>query len=120
MAVDGGFGEPHAFRLAAETVLEVCDAPADLSEGVAGAGERHDDVVVDLGKRGAVSAEADGAGAVGFLDHVVSAGGFIGEPGEEGGSEVEAHAGVIVEDADDLVFRVGDAGGTVGGRNTRL
>ena len=105
MAVDGGLGEPHAFGLAAEAVLEVGDAPADLGEGVAGAGERHDDVVVDLGEGGAVAAEADGAGAVGLLDHVVGAGGFIGEPGEEGGAEVEAHAGVVVEDADDLCLR---------------
>ena len=35
VAVDGGLGEPHAFGLAAEAVLEVGDAPADLGEGVA-------------------------------------------------------------------------------------
>ena len=115
LAVDGGLGEPHAFGLAAETVFEVGDAPADLGEGVAGAGEGHDDVVVDLGEGGAVAAEADGAGAIGFLDHVVGAGGFIGEPREEGGAEVEAHAGVVIDDADDLVFRIGDARGAIGG-----
>ncbi len=48
-AVDGGLGEPHAFGAAVEAVLEVGDAPADLGECVAAAGERHDDVVVDLG-----------------------------------------------------------------------
>ncbi len=58
VAVDGGFGQPHAFRLAAEAVLEVGDAPADLGEGVAGAGQRHDDVVVDLRDGGAVAGEA--------------------------------------------------------------
>ncbi len=59
-AVDGGFGEPHAFGSATEAVLEVGDAPADLGDGVAAAGERHDDVVVDLGDGGAVSAVALG------------------------------------------------------------
>ena len=48
VAADGGFGEPHALGLAVEAGLEVGDAPADLGEGVAGAGEGHDDVVVDL------------------------------------------------------------------------
>ena len=57
-AGDGGFGEPHAFGLAAEAVLEVGDAPADLGAGVALVGERHDDVVVDLRERGAVAAVA--------------------------------------------------------------
>ncbi len=35
VAVDGGFGEPHAFGLAAEAGFEVGDAPADLGAGVA-------------------------------------------------------------------------------------
>src|SRR5580692_10051180 len=51
-AIDGGFGEPHAFGLMAEAGFEVGDAPADLSEGVATAGEGHDHVVVDLGDCG--------------------------------------------------------------------
>ena len=34
-AGDGGFGEPHALGAAAEAVLEVGDAPADLGAGVA-------------------------------------------------------------------------------------
>ena len=76
-AVDGGLGEPHAFGLAAEAGLEVGDAPADLGEGVAAAGERHDDVVVDLRHGGAVSAVALRAGVVGVEDHAVGAGGFV-------------------------------------------
>ena len=106
VAVDGGLGEPHAFGPAAEAVLEVGDAPADLGEGVAAAGERHDDVVVDLRDGGAVAAVALRAGLVGVEDHAVGAGGFVGEPLEQGGAEVEAHAGVVVDDADDLVLAV--------------
>ena len=37
------------------------------------------------------------------------------QPPEQRGAEVEAHAGVVVDDADDLVLEVGDAGGAVGG-----
>ena len=37
------------------------------------------------------------------------------QPAEQGGAEVEAHAGVVVDDADDDVFEVDDAGGAVGG-----
>jgi hypothetical protein len=101
--------------LAAEAVGEVGDAPADLGAGVALGGERHDDVVVDLGERGAVVGVADGADLVGILDHAVDAGSEVLEPTEEGGAEVEAHAGVVVDDADDLLLLVDDAGGAVGG-----
>ena len=114
-AVDGGLGEPHAFGAAIEAGLEVGDAPADLSERVAAAGERHDDVVVDLRDGGAVAAVAVGAGVVGVEDAAIGAGSFVGEPLEQGGAEVEAHAGVVIDDADDLVLAVGDAGGAVGG-----
>ena len=37
------------------------------------------------------------------------------EPAEQRGAEVEAHARVVVHDADDLVLLVGDARGAVGG-----
>ncbi len=35
LAIDSGFRQPHAFRLAAEAMLEVGDAPADLGDAVA-------------------------------------------------------------------------------------
>ena len=114
-AGDGGLGEPHAFGLAAEAVLEVGDAPADLGAGVALGCERHDDVVVDLGEGGAVVGVEAGAGLVGVLDHAIGAGSEVFEPAEQGGAEVEAHARVVVEDADDLAVAVDDAGGAVGG-----
>ena len=41
------------------------------------AGERHDDVVVDLGDGGAVAAVALRAGRVGVEDHAVGAGGVV-------------------------------------------
>ena len=96
-------------------MLEVGDAPADLGAGVALGGERHDDVVVDLGEGGAVVGVERGAGLVGVLDHAVGAGSEVFEPAEERGAEVEAHAGVVVDDADDLALLVDDAGGAVGG-----
>ena len=115
LTIDGSFGEPHSFGFAAEAVLEVDDAPADLGAGVALGGERHDDVVVDLRDGRAVAAVAAGGGAVSVEDHAVAAGGLVFEPGEEGRAEVEAHVAVVVEDADDLVAGVGDARGAIGG-----
>ena len=79
------------------------------------AGERHDDVVVDLRDGGAVAAVALGAGDVGVEDAAIGAGSFVGEPVEQGGAEVEAHARVVVDDADDLVLAIDDARGAVGG-----
>ncbi len=55
-------------------MLEVGDAPANLGERVAAVGERHDDVVVDLGDGGAVAAVALRAGLVGVEDHAIGAG----------------------------------------------
>jgi len=96
-------------------VLEVCDAPTDLGAGVAFGGKWHDDVVVDLGERGAMVGVERGAGLVGVLNHAVGAGSEVFEPAEQGGAEVEAHARVVVDDAGDLVLVVDDAGGAVGG-----
>jgi hypothetical protein len=114
-AIDGGLGEPHALGLSVEAMLEVGDSPADLGEGVAPVGQRHDHVVVDLSDGGAVSAVTLGAGVVGVEDHAVGSGRVVEEPTEQGGAEVVAHTGVVVDDADDLVELVGDAGGSVGG-----
>ena len=86
-----------------------------MGEGVALVGEGHDEVVVDLGHGGAVSAVTLGAELVGVEDHAVGAGGFVVEPAEEGGAEVVADPRVVVHDADDFVLLVGDAGGAVGG-----
>ncbi len=115
VTVGCGFGEPHAFGFAAVAGFEVGDAPADLGEGVAVIGKRHDDVVVDLSHRGAVSAVTLRADFVGVEDHAVGAGGFVLKPTEEGRAEVVAHPGVVVHDADDFVFFIGDAGGAVRG-----
>jgi len=113
-ARDSSLRKPHAFRAAAEPVLEVGNAPADLGAGVAFIRERHDDVVVNLRKRGAVAAVARGAGFVGVLNHAIGAGSEIGEPAQECGAEVVAHARVVVEDAYDLALLVLNARGAVG------
>ena len=113
-AVDGGLGQPHALGAAAEAVLEVGDAPANLRDGVAPAGQRQDDVVVDLRDGRAVAAVALRAGAVGVQDGAVGARGLLRHPLQQGGAEVVAHALVVVDDAHDLALAVGDARGAVG------
>ena len=55
------------------------------------------------------------AAALAVEDHAIGAGRVLPEPAQQGGAEVEAHARVVVDDADDLVFVVDDAGGAVGG-----
>ena len=62
-----------------------------------------------------MTAKGFAAAALAIEDHAVGAGRVFAEPTEEGRPEVEAHAGVVVDDAGDLVFDVDDAGGTVGG-----
>jgi hypothetical protein len=115
VAVNGGFGEPHALGLAAEAADEVGDAPADLGDAVLLVGEGQDDVVVDLGHGGAVAGEALSTEPVRVEDAAVDARGVFFKPGEEGGTEVEADAGVVVDDADDLLALVEHAAGAVGG-----
>ncbi len=77
-------------------------------------GQRHDDVVVDLGHCRAVSIVAQHALPVGIADHAIGAGRIFFQPGEQGRPEVEADARVVVHDADDLVLAIDDARGAVG------
>ncbi len=115
LAVGGGLGEPHSLGFAAEAGLEVGDAPANLGASVALIRQRHDDVVVDLGDGRSMAAVTMGAGQVGVEDHAIGAGRIVVQPAQQGWAEVEADAGVVVDDADDLILLVDDARGSVGG-----
>ena len=92
--IDGGLREPHALRRAAEAGTEIGDAPKHLGPFVAGVGQRHDGVVINLGHGRAVSAETFAAGGVGGENRLVRPGGFFHHPGEQRGSDVEADAPV--------------------------
>ena len=96
--VDGRFGQPHGLGHASEMELEIFDAPENLGPLVLLAGERHDDVVIDLGDGVAVAVQTFGAPLVGFLDPLVSVGGMGPDPTHEGGAHVEAHKIVVVDD----------------------
>ena len=78
--------------------LEVFNAPENLRTLVLLAGERHDDVVVDLGDGVAVSVQTLGTAFVGFLDSLVGIGSMGPDPTHEGGAHVEAHEVVVVDD----------------------
>jgi hypothetical protein len=95
-------------------VLEVADSPHDLGVLVAAVGQRHDHVVVNLGDGGAVSGKALLALAVGFENGPIGFGGAVGHPREQSGANVEADAGVVVDDADDAIVGGENAGGGVG------
>jgi hypothetical protein len=72
--VGRGLSQPHAFRRSAVVVFVVGDAPADLRDAVAAAGERQDHVVVDLRHGRAVAAVAFAAAALAVKHHAVGAG----------------------------------------------
>ena len=84
--------------------LEVFDTPENLCALVLLAGERHDDVIIDLGDGVAVTVQTFGAPLVGFLDPLVSVGGMGPNPTHEGGAHVEAHEVVVVDDILDAPF----------------
>ena len=112
--IDRGLGQPHAFGLAPEAMDEVGDAPDDLGLFVARIRQRHDHVMVCLGDCVAMTSEV----LTTFLVGVENAGiGFrIGafQPAHQSGADVEADGGVVVDDADDAVFFVENAGQGVG------
>ena len=112
--VDRGFCEPHAFRFTVEAMLKIGNAPTDLRNPVPGVGERHDDMVVDLGQCGTVAVVTQHALPVRIANHAIGAGRIFFQPGEQGRPEVEADARVIVHDADDLVVAIHDARRAVG------
>ena len=96
--VHGGLREPEALRRPPEAVREVLDPPAHLRFLVPGVGQGKDDVVVPLRQGGAVSGEPLAAFPVAFEDGVVHRGGFLLHPGQQRRAEVEADAGVVVDD----------------------
>ncbi len=118
--IDSGFGQPHAFGVAIEAVLEVSQTPDHLGLLVSAIGQRHDHVVVNLGDGGAVSGEALLAGNVGVEDGLVGFGSAVGHPGEKRGADVKADPGVVVNDAGDAVVGGQDAGGGVGRVTLRI
>src|SRR5664279_2191292 len=58
-------------------------------------------------------AKALSAAAVGVLNHAVGPRRFLLQPGQQRGAEVETHASIVVEDADDLLLAIENAGSTV-------
>ena len=84
----------------------VGNAPADLRDSVAPAGQRQNDVVVNLSHGGTVTAETLAAAALAVQDLAVSSWRVLFEPAQQCGTEVKADARVVVHDARDLVLDV--------------
>ena len=107
-------GQPHALGRGAKAALVVGDAPADLRDAVARAGQRQNHVVVDLRHGRAVAAVTLAAAALAVQNHAVGARRILLQPAQQRGAEVEAHARVVVHDARDLVLVVDHARRAVG------
>src|SRR5262249_34478898 len=103
VGVDGGFGEPYPFRLAAEAPAKISDSPEHLRLAVAGVGERQDHVAVGLRHRRTVAGKALLALPV-RLEHGAIDRLRVGlEPSEKSRPEVEAHPRVVARKfSDDL------------------
>ncbi len=114
LRVDGGFRKPHAFRFTPEAIAKVGNAPANLRDAIAGRGQRQDEVVVDLRHGRAVAGVTFLAAKIGVDDGFMHLRRVLLQPGEQRGPEVEAHPGIVVEDADDLVLLIDDAGRAIG------
>ena len=112
--VHGQFRQPQPFGIAVEAVLEIANAPENLRVLMARAGQRQDEVVVGLRQRRSVAGEQLHALAVGFQDALVGPGRVLFYPGKQRRTEVEADAGVVVDDLGDAPLPVEDAGGAVG------
>ncbi len=80
LRIHRGLCQPHAFRLAAEAMLKVGNAPAYLQLLVAAARKRHDDVVVDLRHGRAVAGKPLGAEPVRMQDGSVRKLGMFSQP----------------------------------------
>ena len=92
----------------------VRNAPPDLRQPVAVAGQRHDEVVIDLRDGRTVATEALLAELIGRTDHGVDALRILFQPGKQGRAEVEADPRVVVHNAHDLVFLVHNARRPIG------
>ncbi len=115
LQVHRGLRQPHAFRLAAEAMLEIPETPDHLGDFVAPGGQRHDHVAVGLGQGRAVTGETLPALAVRFQDGGVDIGRVLLQPGEEGRAEIETDATVVVDDPDDAALAVQDPAHGIGG-----
>ncbi len=111
--VDRRLRQPHRLRFASEAMLEVAHAPAHLRALVALVRQRQDDVVVRLRDRAAVSRVPLRRHAIRFQDGRVRIRRRRFEPAQQRRAEVEADRRVVVDDAEDALLRVQDAGGRV-------
>src|SRR5262249_22334941 len=101
VGVDGGFGEPYPFRLAAEAPAKISDSPEHLRLAVAGVGERQDHVAVGLRHRRTVAGKALLALPV-RLEHGAIDRLRVGlEPSEKSRPEVEAHPRAVARKVSD-------------------
>ena len=117
--VDGRLGQPERLGRAAEAVLEVALAPANLGQAVAVVAERQDGVAESLRDGVAVAAAGRGAEPVSLEEASVGVGLMPLQPGEQRGPEVEREMEVVVDQRLDPALVVKDARPAVRAGSTR-
>src|SRR2546423_14582567 len=96
-------------------MFEIADSPQDLGAPVALVGQRQNHVIVGLGQRRAVAAEALAAFGIRRQDGGIGLGLLLLQPGEQRRAEVKADARVIVGNQPDGAFAIQNARRGVGG-----
>jgi hypothetical protein len=112
--IGGGFGQPHAFGVAAEARLEIANSPEDLGSPIPFVGEREDHMIVSLGQGRPMSGEAGDALGIGIENGLIDIRGAVLQPGKEGRAEVEADARIVIQDFGDATIAIQHAGEGIG------
>ncbi len=104
--IDRGFGQPHPLGSAPEPLDEIFDSPYRLCDLVSQGRERHDHVVVGLGKGVAVPRTLLDAQHVCVENSPICIRTLLFEPGEKRRAEIEANVFVVVHHASQTALLV--------------
>ena len=113
--IGGGFREPHPFWLAAKTGFKIADSPNDLGLFVAAIGQGQNQMPICLSHGGTTPPSNCSALFVGLNDGLISGRICFFHPGKQSWTKIETDPGVIVDDVDDLLVVVQQAGCGIGG-----
>jgi hypothetical protein len=106
LEVDRRLRQPHPFGPALKAGFKITNAPGNLCDAITPVGQRHDHMIVHLCDGRTMAGKFLGALPIGREDRVVNSRRFFCQPGEQGGTKVKAHLGIIVDQFDDAVLLV--------------
>src|SRR5215469_6937800 len=96
-----GFWQPHSFRRAAKSILEIPNSPSYLGVLIPSIGQGQNNVMVGLGQGRTVAGKSRATGVISLEDRPIYSGGVSLHPAKQGGTEIEADSLVVVENPND-------------------